>query len=170
MTDYTAHFVNDVNTYLWQQLQNVGLMNPSDYYVDGIDLPLVPIIPSQQVPEFNNMLPGKPYIVYENNKLATNPMWLVSHEMVYYMIVSTDYEWIDSVISFMVDLFRRYDAAAQDMVGYNTSILSNTFDFKYSMIESTQSPSPMKNEGGLRVGHVTIMFCYVRHTDFNGRF
>lgn len=145
-------------------------MNASNYYANGIDAPLIPIIPSQQVPEFNNLLPGKPYIIYENNTLAVNPMWLISHDMVYYMIVSTDYDFINSVIELMVDLFRRYDDAATDMTGYKTSILSNNFDFKYSMIESTQSPSPMKSEGGLRVGHATIMFCYVRHVDSNGRF
>jgi hypothetical protein len=170
MADYTVNFMNDVIAYLWLELQLNGLMNASDYVVDGIEKPLVPIIPSQQVPEFNNMLPGKPYIVYENNRLAVGPMWLISHEMAYFMVVSADYDFINSVINLMVDLFRRYDNSAQDMSGYNTSMLSSNFDFKYSMVESTQSPSPMKSEGGLRVGHVTIMFCYARHTDANGRF
>ena len=63
--DYTVSAVNDLRNYIWYNMQESGLYNPQVYTPDGFNQPLVPIIPAQEYPEFNNLLPGKPYIAYD---------------------------------------------------------------------------------------------------------
>ena len=65
--DYSRVAVYDVRNAMWLELQNANLFNSRDYTAEGFNDPLVPIIPSQQVPEFNNLLPGKTYITYHCN-------------------------------------------------------------------------------------------------------
>ena len=168
MTDYSSLAVYDVNAYLWEQIKASGLMNDQDYYADGYTSPLVPIIPAQQIPEFNNALPGKPYIIYDYERLPSQETWWFTHEIINYMVVSTDYEFINSMLNLFDDVFRRYDESAKDI--FKSNILSNNFEFKYTAIHSLRSPEPMKNEGGIRVGYVDILCAYIRKLDSNGRF
>jgi len=52
--DYTKVAVYDIRMAIWDELKNAGILDPNDYYPDGFTDPLIPIVPSQQVPEFNN--------------------------------------------------------------------------------------------------------------------
>lgn len=168
MTDYSSLAVNDFRAYMWEQLKSNGIMDENDYYADGFTKPLIPIIPSQQVPEFNNLLPSKPYIVYENDLMPVEVQWWLNHEMVTLMIVSPEYDQINTIMNFLVDLFRRYDESASDF--RRSNILSNNFIFHYTAINRVKSPAPMKQEGGLRVGNMSILMCYSRKLDSTGRF
>jgi hypothetical protein len=168
MADYTSLAINDFRLYLWEQLKSNNVLNANDYYADGFTQPLIPIIPSQQVPEFNNLLPGKPYIIYESEIMPMEVQWWITHEMINLMIVSPDYDQINQIINLLVDLFRRYDESATDIK--QSSMLSNNFLFHYSAINRVKSPQPMKQEGGLRVGSISILLCYSRKIAPTGRF
>jgi hypothetical protein len=86
--DYSKVAVFDVRNAIWQELQNANILNVSDYYADGLSMPLVPIIPSQQVPEFNNLLPGKAYITYDIIQKNYGVQWWISEESMVMQIVS----------------------------------------------------------------------------------
>ena len=168
MADYSSIAVNDLRAFIWEQLKAENILSESDYYADGFNVPLVPIIPSQQIPEFNNLLPNKLYITYENEMLPIEEQWWIIHEVMHLMVISPDYDQVNKVMNFLVDLLRRYDESATDVKLSN--ILSNNFIFHYTAINKVKSPSPMKHEGGLRVGQISILFCYSRNNDSSKRF
>ena len=87
--DYTKVAVYDVRSVLWSELQAANLLDPTDYYADGFIDPLIPIIPAQQIPEFNNLLPGKTYIVYDVVQRNVGVGWWMSEETLTLDIVST---------------------------------------------------------------------------------
>lgn len=168
MANYTLLAVNDINAYLWNKLQAAGLLDANDYLADGFDTPLVPIIPSQQVPEFNNLLSGETYIVYDTELLPIDVDWWNSHEVVNFVVFSVDYDKAAAIVNFMVDLFRRYDESTQDIREFN--ITSSNFIFHYSSVSMATAPKPTKTEGGMRAGEIEVVFCYSRITDDSGRF
>ena len=172
MTQYSGYnslAVYDIKTFLWDQLVQYGLFDPNDYLADGFDSPLVPIIPSQQIPEFNNLLPGKTYIVYDYEVLPQHEQWWLTHEMLQLMVVSIRHDEINTILNFITDLFRRYDDSIKDIEA-RAAILSNDFMFKYTTVARVFSPAPFKNEGGLMSGHIDVIVCYVRKLNPQGRF
>lgn len=168
MADYQSLAINDIRAYLWEQLVAADILNENDYYADGFDAPLIPIIPAQQVPEFNNLLPGKTYIVYDYEVLPIQQDWWNIDESVDFMILSTQYDEIQKIMNFMTDIFRRYDDSATEV--RNSNILSNNFIFHYTAVTGIKSPQAMKHEAGLRMGQITIFYCYNRIEQDLGRF
>jgi hypothetical protein len=168
MADYTSLAVHDVRNYMWAELKLAGLLQESDYYVDGFDTPLVPIIPTQQVPEFNNNLPGRTYLVYDYQVLPSDSRWWVTHEIMNIKIVSNNHDKITTITNFLYDLFRRYGASIRSLIG--GEFASENFMFKYSSVHNISSPEPFKNEGGLMVGQIDIMYCYIRRLNEYERF
>ena len=65
MTAYDMLAHQDIRQYIWAAIQSADLLDPNDYYADGFDDALIPIIPSQQVPEFNNLLAGRTYMIFD---------------------------------------------------------------------------------------------------------
>ena len=167
--DYTSTAIKDLRLYLWQQLQAANLFVSTDYLADNMDTAMVPIVPAQQIPEFNNSLPGKPYIVYDYEAMPVDVGWWLREEIATFMVISPDYDFINTVLNFFVDIFSRFDNSAADILAQNV-IMSNNFTFRYTAIESIKSPEPYKNEGGIQVGHVSVRYGYTRKTDVNGRF
>ncbi len=55
---YDLNGVHVLNKFMWEELVRAGLMNTLDY--QG----LIPIIPTQQEPVFNDLSSGKPFIIY----------------------------------------------------------------------------------------------------------
>ena len=168
MSDYSALAINDVKSYLWNQIVAQELLDANDYYADGLSIPLIPIIPAQQIPEFNNLLPAKTHIIYTYDMAAIPQNWWMMTDVINFMVVSPDYEKIQQLLNFMVDLFRRYDESAVNV--QNSSIISNTFLFHYTSVSTVISPEPLDEEGGLRMGRITIRCNYSRIADSNGRF
>jgi hypothetical protein len=168
MADYSSLAVFDINGYLWQKLQDVELLDKNDYYADGFDTYLVPIIPAQQIPEFNNLLPGKTYIIYDYETKPTAENWWITEEIVTYNVVSPNYDKINQILNFLQDTFRRYDSTAKDI---DLSLNNNTnFVFHYFYTDKIQSPQQFKNEGGFMIGSADICYSYVRKLDSLGRF
>ena len=168
MADYTSLAIHDIRSYMWESLKNDGILSESEYYADGYTSPLVPIIPSQQIPEFNNLLPGKLYITYETEMLPVLEQWWITEEVLYLSIISPDYDKINTVINYFTDIFRRYDESARDLRSSN--IISDNFIFHYTAINKIKSPAPMKQEGGLRAGSMSILYSYSRKNNSENRF
>ena len=169
-TKYEKLAVYEVRNAMWKELQAAGLFNLNDYYPDTLDSPLIPIIPSQQVPEFNNLLPGKPYIVYNVVQKHYGVEWWMSSETLILEIISRNAAEIQTITNFLIDLFRRYDQSATD-VNLETSI-NSPFKFHWFRLESADPSQPFQNEGGYMSGDLSIVYCYSREVDSNnnGRF
>jgi len=168
MTDYNKLASANIRSYLWQKIQDSGLLDINDYYADGFDEALVPIIPVQQVPEFNNLLPGKSYIIYDFEVKTIPVQWWMSDEMMTLAVFSQNYELINKITNLVQDLFRRYDESAKDV---NTYLAGDTeFQFHHILIDNIFSPEPYSSEGDFQTGQIALSYSYSRKTDGNGRF
>jgi hypothetical protein len=163
MADYTYVAAYDVRNVLWKELQDEGFFEINDYYADGFAEPLLPIIPSQQVPEFNNLLPGKTYIVYDILQKNFGVQWWMSQETITFEITSTSQPEIQSLINFIIDLFRRYDTSAGEV---NLKIdPASPYTFHYFKLVSADPVQSFQTEGGFMTGVVTIDYSYSRDLD-----
>lgn len=166
MTDYTHVAAYDVRNFMWTELQNAGILHASNYKADGFNDPLVPIIPAQQVPEFNNLLPGQPYITYNVVQKHYGSQWWVSEETFIMEIASRNPAQIQTITNFLIDLFRRYELTAGDV---NVSLVSGSpFKFLWFRLESSDPVQPFSDEGGFMSGDLSIMYGYTREVDVSG--
>jgi len=168
MTNYNKQTSADIRKYIWDSIKAAEILDENDYYVDNITDPLIPIVPAQQIPEFNNSLPGKTYMLYDFEVKQIPVQWWLVEESFTLTIISQNYEVINQIASLMQDLFRRYDESAVDL---NVYLGSNTeFLYHNIMIDSIFSPEPFGNEGDYQVGSVVFSYNYSRKTDPKGRF
>ena len=159
-TDYSRVAAFDVRNAIWAQLQEYNILDPQDYYADGFSDPLVPIIPSQQVPEFNNLLPGKTYITYDIIQRNYGVQWWISEETMVMQIVSRNNAKIMEISNFLTDLFRRYELSA-----YDINIAESPFKFLFFRLESANPVQPFVDEGGFMSGDFSIVYTYTREVD-----
>ena len=166
--NYKDTAISKIRNFLWQEIMDNNLLDQHDYLADGIKELLVPIIPAQQVPEFNNLISGKPYIVYDFDIVGYGEEFWICEENILFSIFSTSYQKVVELTNFMIDLFRRMDETAKDVNGNMLS--SDIFKFFYFTINAASSPTPIKEEGGNFMGQVDITYKYSRHLDSNKRY
>lgn len=168
MTNYQNIASADIRKYVWHSIQEAGLLDMNNYYIDELGDALVPIIPTQQIPEFNNLLPGKTYMIYDFEVKNVPVQWWMTEEAFTLTVISQDYDLINSITNLVHDLFRRYDESARDLNVY----LANDTDFLYRhiTIDSIMSPEPFSSEGDYQMASVMFTYVYSRKTDENGRF
>ena len=63
--DYSNTAAGIIRSYVWDNLVQDGMINANNYIADGFTKPLVPLIPMSDVPQFKNLLPGQPYIIWD---------------------------------------------------------------------------------------------------------
>ena len=163
MTDYKYVAAYDINKVFLSELESKGLINLQNYNADGFDTPLVPIIPAQQVPEFNNLLPGKPYIVYDVMQRPVDTQWWMSEETITYGVTSRDASEIQTMINLATDMFRRFDLSAQDV--NLTLVAGSPYKYYYFKIESADPIQAFHDEGGFMTGNISILYSYSREVD-----
>ena len=169
MTNYTYVASYDVRKALLSELQDKGIIDLNDYIADGFYEPLEPVIPAQQVPEFNNLLPGKTYIIYDVVQSNMGVQWWLSEETITFDIVSRNQSEIQTIINIAVDLFRRYDMSAKDIKA--GLIASSPFEYHYFKVDSADAVQPFVNEGGFMNGIISVTYSYTREVDYlTGRY
>lgn len=166
--NYKDSAVNRLRTYLWAIMQEDGILNKDDYIADGFDQPLVPIIPVQEIPEFNNLVGDKTYIVYSFETEEYGDDWWICRDNITFSIISRDYSKSIEIINYLIDVFRRMDESARDINNYLTDAIK--FKFFSTYINSVQSPAPTEEEGGRMISEVSVAVKYSRYLDSNGRF
>ena len=80
MTDYKILAAAEIRKYIWDNIKEAEILDENDYYADGFNTALIPIIPTQQVPEFNNLLPGKTYLIYDFEIKTIPVQWWMTEE------------------------------------------------------------------------------------------
>jgi hypothetical protein len=167
--DYSYVASYDVRKVLWSELQSTELIDPNNYYADGFLEPLIPIIPAQQVPEFNNLLPGKTYIVYDIQQRHTGEQWWMSEEVITLDIVSRNAQEIQTIINLITDLFRRYDLSAKTFK--EILVPGSPFEYYFFRLESADPVQAFDHEGGFMNGVISIAYAYTRNLDmYTGRY
>lgn len=166
--NYADSAVSKIRSYIWDKLTENQILLERDYIADNFIVPLVPIIPTQQVPEFNNLLGGKTYIVYDFEVSEYYDQWWICQENLILTVVSNDYSKIIEITQYLIDLFRRNDESAEDINVWQDS--SSKFRFHTFILKSAMSPTPVAEEGGRQMGTVEITYKYSRNLDSNGRF
>jgi len=166
-TDYSRVAVSDIRNVIWDQLQSYGILNSNDYIPsasNGFTTPLCPIVPSQQVPEFNNLLPGKTYITYDILQRNTGVQWWISEEAMVMRVISRSTSQILTIINFLTDFARRYELSAADINSYAQKT-SSPFKFLYCRLDSADPLQPFEDEGGFMVGDFSFVYTYTRSID-----
>jgi hypothetical protein len=163
VTDYSYVASYDVRKILWKELKDHNLFKEEDYYADGFSSPLIPIIPAQQVPEFNNLLAGKTYIIYDIMQNATAETFWMSEETITFTVVSRSAIEIQTLINFLTDLFRRYDLTARDV--NLTLVASSPYRYYWFKVDSADPVQAFINEGGFMDAPISITYSYSREVD-----
>lgn len=166
MSRYDLNGVHVLNKFIWSSLVAEGIMSDTDY--SG----LVPIIPTQQVPVFNDMAAGKPFIVYTYMVASYDVDLWANVEQVTYRIFSDDERKLRQVTNFLIDLCKRYDWTASDVNSWldNAGLPADSddrkFDFKYVQVVGSTSAEPFSQEGGRQDSSVTVRMAFTH--DVNG--
>lgn len=168
MADYTKNARTVINGFLWNELNDSGIMLAEDYRPDGFTKGVIPIVPIQEIPEFNNLMPDKPYITYDYEVEGYGDQWWICEERMLYTIISTSVSKISEITEFMIDLFRRLDDSGKDVQLYNP--LDDKVRFYSVGLNNATAPAPFEQEGGRMSGSVEIQYKYARILDGNGRF
>jgi len=167
MANYSKIAFSDIRSYLWNELKNVNILSANDYWSESFNAYLNPIIPAQQVPEFQNLLPGVPYVVYDIETSSYDSDYWVCEETVNLYVLAINYEKIYEILELIKDVFRRYDQSANDVNGFAKPSI---FRFLKIYVDGIMSPEYGDQEGGTQAGTVKITYQYVREINHLGRY
>lgn len=167
MVDYSKIAFSDIRSLLWNELKSNSILLENNYWAETFSAYLNPIIPSQQVPEFQNLLPGKTYIVYDIEESSYDADFWKCLETATLTVIGNSYAEIYSVLELIKDVFRRFDISARDVNINNTS---SPYNFLYIYIDGMMSPEYGSDEGGYLVGTIKISYEYTRNIGSNYRY
>jgi hypothetical protein len=165
--DYKIDAMFELRKFLWKELKSSGIFNPYDYYSDSLGREIVPLVPVQQSPEFDQFLNGKKHIVYDKIGLSYEENWLICCEKILFTIYSTDVTEIYEIRNLMLDLFRRMDESAKDA---NLAKETNKLIFHSIHVVETSPIDPSVELKGFMSTDVILEVKYSRTTDGTGRF
>ena len=91
-TRYNRLPAYDVIAYLWNELKDTEILDPTDYYVDDFEAELIPIVPVQDLPQMRNYLGDKAYLVYEVLSLPVKDgNWFIKQEQILFTVYSPSF-------------------------------------------------------------------------------
>jgi hypothetical protein len=166
MSLYDISPTDDLRKWLWEEIQEAGIVQASDYAVPGMGN-LNPIIPVQQQPEFVDKVAGKPFITYDIvGKPVPAGLWYITCEQVLFTVWCEDFKTARALRNLMYDLFRRQDDSARDLNETTTS------DFGYLNVTVVENRwiNAERSQTGRLAFDMIIEVKYVRNLDAHGRF
>lgn len=153
-----------VNKYLNRALAvNLG-WTPITYTNNlGESVKALPIIPSQQQPEFLDA--GRTFLVYGSVVQPQSRMWAMTAETVVYTIWSPSTTEANKVCNFIHDLFMNVDESADAVNSYLDTEMDATQRNRYvafTMIAPglVEKAEPVESETGWAAGSVTVETLY----------
>lgn len=165
MGDYTLTGVHEINKWLWDKLQALSVNDVQAFAAYGPSkISAVPIIPSQQQPELNDILGGAPYLVYNYTINPYSEEFWMCRETCAYVIYDNNEERLRAIFHYMVDLFKRADWTARDINAFLPT--DSPWDFKSVGVSTSTGPDKFADEGGKQSAMVVINYTYTH--DLNG--
>lgn len=175
MSNYRVSGAHQVNKWLWAKIQNLPYKGGFvfDKYVPHGDVPLVPFVPSQQLPEFTNIAGGAPFIVYTYSQYGSGNDWFISEDQIAYVIYDNDEERLRTLHTYMVDLLKRADWTAQEIndwfqANQEPGTSADPFDFKTVQILSGNGPEPFETQDGRQGAIIVVRATYTHDLQQNG--
>ncbi len=163
MSKYDLAGTHVLNKFVWSRLQKEFNLSINNY--EG----LIPVVPSQQIPVFNNLQSGNPFIVYTYINSGYDTEFWAGLEQVTYTIYGDIENQLRAMSNFLVDLLKRYDITALEINDFiaNGPVDSDDqkFDFKYTEVVSAVSPEPFESENGRQATSVAVRLCYTHLLD-----
>lgn len=167
-TPYDAAATHVVNKFVEKSLIDEGLIAASDY--TGLTF----FIPAQQQPEISNLPTNIPFIVYNYVSNAEYVDWFKEHEQVAYTIYCDSGIKLRRIVTYLLQLLRRYEWVAEEINDYVDASPSPAFDWaksfniKYTRVTNATSPEPTTEEGGRQAAMVVFSLCFTHELDQNG--
>lgn len=168
MTDYKVNARSVINAFLWEELKNSGILKEDQYRPDNFTKSIVPIVPSQEIPELNNLIPDLPHIIYDYEVSGYGDEWWICEERMLYTVIANTVSEVSEIIELIIDLFRRVDDSGKEVQLFNPK--SNTIKFYTISLDNASGPGIADLEGGRIAGSVEISYKYSRYLDSSGRF
>lgn len=163
-TDYTSAGVHQLNHWLWSKLQGFQ-WNGTDLAFGeyGTTAPaLVPIIPTQQQPEFTDIVGGAPFIVY-NYIVNASPEWWQCRESNAYVIYDDNESRLRAIHNYMHDLLKRQDWTAKNINTYLGP--ASKYEFKTVSVSTARGPDKFTDEGGRQSAMITVSYMFTHDLD-----
>ncbi len=162
MGKYDLSGVHVYNKFLWAKLkEEFDWLDESNY--KG----LIPILPSQQIPQITEAASGKPFIIYNYTDAGKDLAFYAPIQQVSYIIYSDHEGQLRQIMNFIETLSNRFDWTAEDVNHFIPSISNSSgdsddakFDFKYVRVMATNGPQPFEQENGRQAAMVMIRLCY----------
>jgi hypothetical protein len=129
--------------------------------------PITPFIPSQQMPELNNVATGHPYIVYTYSTTSDYPESWCKIESAVIRIYGDKEEQLRILKSYIFDLLDR-DEVPEILTDYANTLstsLMRIFDFKTMQVINAIGPEPYDQEGGRQLAAITVRYEYTTAID-----
>jgi hypothetical protein len=174
-SNYRTTGVHQLNKWLWSRLQTLQYKGAYAFekFAPHGAIPLVPIIPSQQLPEFTEIAGGAPFIVYNYTDLDTGSTWYIQEQTNAYVIYDNDEERLRTIHNYMIDLLRRMDWTAQEvnsflMAGIEPGTQADQFDFKSVYVTLSNGPEPFEQQGGRQGALVVCRTMFTHDLDDTG--
>lgn len=168
MTDYKQNARSIINSFLWENLKSSNILDEDQYRPDNFTKSVIPVIPSQELPEFNNLMPDLPYIVYDYEVEGYDDDWWICKENMLYTVIANEVSKVVEITELMIDLFRRVDESGKDLQNFNPK--DNLIRFYTVSLMNVSGPAPVELEGGRVAATVEICYKYSRYLDNSGRF
>lgn len=129
--------------------------------------PNTPFIPSQQMPEFNNLPTAHPYIVYTYSTTTDYPEWWTKIETAVIRIYGDKEEQLRILKSYIYDLLdrERIPEVLTDYANTLSTSFMRIFDFKTLQVINAIGPEPYEQEGGRQLAAITIRYSYTNAID-----
>lgn len=169
MSVYSRSAVYDVINYLWENLKESKVLDPTDYYLDDFESSIVPIIPIQDQPELANHLNNKPYIIYDFiGYPQTNDEIFINEEAVMFTIFCPNFSKVMEIVRVFNESFRGKDEAAKKLQLADTT--SGDFFFYSTRIDGIDISGQASKESGRITGEVTVCYKYGEPLDWSGNY
>ena len=157
MTDYRVTGVHQLNQWLWSKLKDMPEF--SAYAQGSPNYPLIPIVSTQQQPEFMNIAGGAPFIAYNYTTAPLKTVWGFQ-ELAVYVIYDNQADRLRAIHGYMVDLLRRMDISAREVNGYLSA--DNPFGFHYIEVTQATGPDEFLQEGGRQGAMIALRYEFSR--------
>lgn len=166
MSNYATLAVHQVNKWVWESLKRDLAADFAAYLTPGSPVyGMIPIVPSNQTPETNNIEGGAPFIVYSYTLTGAANEWWTQAENVAYIIYDNNEARLRRIHNYLNQLLRRLDFTATEI---NAFLGNNSqFDIKVLMLTGGSGPDPINSENGRQSAMLTWRVDYT--LDIDGR-
>ena len=153
MTDTSMNAVYIMNRFVFDILKSNGAIEDRPAYGGR-----TPIIPSQQVPEFNQY--NKPFLVYGFSESPSDIPSLRTGTVAY-AVYDVDPRKIVHIINVLSEALRHWDESARELNAYKADKDSfRDIVFSSLYIGLVEGPSGSDQEGGRDSGVISIRYTY----------